>query len=493
MDRNLYKSDKKLASQGWRSMRKALDHEMPEERRRRPVALLWIFALLAPAAGIMGWLMFGPGVSLDAPGRENLPVVSAPALPPVKSEGQTVLIPETVSPARPDLLHPAGNKLPDESRPVLAPKDGNRSTKTPGVHVTPLRANGISPEKNTIAATTTGSETPHPEIQAVSGNSVPFNDLFANAASEPVQTPDGTAETITEPEVITEIPDVAAATLLAPDHAPAVNPVTAAAAVVVDEPFSMPPAPIDPLSHVEKNTWAFGANAGVMSDAKGGYAGTGAGLSAEWKPLKKWGVRSGVGYQFRQLSAEERPIVALTASSYVAATGDAKVATANEAFNQAPTSAQNSPAPVYVAVGRIHRIEMPVLAFWQPFSKVRVFGGMSVGNNLYVETGDKSLNKNVVYQIQDGNSGRSLNKEVSDELRSWDTRWSIGFGFKPTRHLEVDMFFQKQFQLARNKYDTQANYMVSDILLDSGLSGASSGQRGLGSNALFSLAASWFF
>lgn len=492
MDRNLYKSDKKLASQGWRSMRKALDKEMPEERRRRPVALLWIFALLAPTTGVMGWLMFGPGLRMDTPQGENLPVVSAPALPSVKSEGQTALIPETTGPARPALQLPAGNKLPDEVRPVLAPKVGIRPSKTPGINVTPLRTNGISPEKNTIAAITTGSEAPRPGSQEASGaNTLPFNDLLANTTSEPAPTPDGTAETVAGPAVITEIPDVAAATA-APDHDPADTPAASVAHAVVDESFSMPPAPVDPL-RVEKNTWAFGANAGVMSDTKGGYAGTGAGLSAEWKPLKKWGVRSGVGYQFRQLSAEERPIVALTASSYVAATGDAKVATANEAFNQAPASAQNSPAPVYVPVGRVHRIEMPVLAFWQPFSKVRVFGGMSVGNNLYVETGDKSLNKNVVYQIQDGNSGRNLNKEVSDELRSWDTRWSIGFGFKPTRHLEVDMFFQKQFQLARNQYDMQGNYIVSDLLLDSGLSGASSGQRGLGSNALFSLAASWFF
>lgn len=42
-------------------MRRALDREMPEPSRRRPVLLIWILGLLLPTAGGLAWMLFSPG------------------------------------------------------------------------------------------------------------------------------------------------------------------------------------------------------------------------------------------------------------------------------------------------------------------------------------------------------------------------------------------------------------------------------------------------
>jgi len=495
MDRNLHKSEKKLANQGWNAMRRALDQELPEERRRRPVALFWIFVLLAPTAGLLGWLMFGPGNNSPMPAK-NLPVAATPALSPADSGSSTTQIPEAGMLTQTTDRSTNGiqserlsNGIQSERQiQVKEPKSKKNTGKVLESKKTTVRKGGISPEKNTIATTSPENMTPPAGKQPESdNNSLTINDLFVVPAAQATGLTTPAVAENAEPPSLSETTD-AAVTAVIPSQIANTNPAVSVADSVSEAPFSMPPAPIDPLRHAEKQTWAFGANTGVFSDTRGSYAGAGAGLSAEWQPLKKWGVRSGVGYQYRQLGTEERPVVSLTASDYVVATGDLKVAGANSVFGQTTTS--QDLAPVFVPVSRLHRVEMPVLAFWQPVSKLRVFGGVAVGNNLYAEAGDRSLNKNVVYNIQNGSANRNLNKEVTGQVRSWDMRWSLGLGFKPTRHLEVDIFFQKPFESGPNR-----NALEYAEFLDSFNTSnkTSTSPVGLNANALFSLAASWFF
>jgi len=498
MDRNLHKSEKKLANQGWNAMRRALDQELPEERRRRPVALFWILALLAPTAGMLGWLMFGPGNNSLMPAG-NLPVAAAPALSPADTGSSTAQIPEAGMPTQaPDRLtngiqseRLSNGIQPERQIQVMGPKSKQNTGKAREANKTTIRKGGISPEKNTIAAITPGNvATPDGKQLVPDNNALTINDLFVAPVAEASVITDPTVAGNTEQPSLSETTD-AVVTAATPSQIANTNPALSVVDSISEAPFAMPPAAIDPLRHAEKQTWAFGANTGIFSDTRGGYAGAGAGLSAEWQPLKKWGVRSGVGYQYRQLGTEERPVVSLTASDYVVATGDVKVATANSGFSQTPvTSQDNSATPVFVPVSRLHRVEMPVLAFWQPVSKLRIFGGVAVGNNLYAETGDRSLNKNVVYDIQNGSSSRNLNKEVTGQVRTWDMRWSLGLGFKPTRHLELDIFFQKPFEPGRKQ-----NALEYDNFLGSydPTKNTSTGRPGLNTNALFSLAASWLF
>ncbi len=125
MDRNLYKSDKKLAEQGWRSMRRTLDREMPEPRRRRPVALIWILGLLLPTAGGLAWLLFNPEHPGVLPRVEHPPVAVAPQLPVQPPYTKIKPLPghNTGKPA---------SKLPAETAPI--------QTATPAPKSNPAKA-----------------------------------------------------------------------------------------------------------------------------------------------------------------------------------------------------------------------------------------------------------------------------------------------------------------------------------------------------------------
>lgn len=487
MDRNLYKSDKKLASQGWRAMRKALDQEMPEERRRRPVVLIWIFALLVPAAGALGWLMFERSAGAPSTVVDRTPVVT----PKVSVQDKQIAnIPEennrtAATGARHEIIssqHP-GSISEKTKRPLSSstyqtgsPHFNDKTAREPGALNTtqnPRQQTGVISASEPVRA---GSAYDLAEI---------LNPASENKAQQiAIREPAGAGEILLNGEPAA----VPGKNVISDVSAPSAAADTASAA-----PFVMPPKPIDPLRDNKKPAWAFGANAGVMSDAKGAYAGAGAGLSAEWQPLKNWGLRSGVGYQFRQLGAEERPVVALTAMSYVDLTGDLRVAADNNNFQPQNGSTQSStePSQVYVPIGRLHRIEMPVLGFWQPFSKLRVFGGVAIGNNLYVETGNRTLNNNKVYTVLDGDAGKKLNGEVSAQFREWDTRWSIGVGFKPVRHLELGLFFHKPLPSGRfGAIDQDVKLDNASVNFQEAISGKSSG---LTTNGLFNFTASWFF
>lgn len=486
MDRNLYKSDKKLASRGWHAMREALDREMPEERRRRPVALLWIFALLVPAAGALGWLIFRQGTGAPSELADVKPIVVPPSTGAAILDKQMAEIPEKN--ARPT-VPAANNDMPAGRLRYNATKKTERHLLSSAYQTVSPHFNGTTDRET--APSTTGQVSLQP-----AGANPTFEPLGAgNALKTPESTNSVTEttlqdiETASHPETVQtgEPGEMPAQNTIAGVFAPA-----AAADTTAVTSFVMPPKPIDPLRDNKKSTWAFGANAGVMSDSKGDYAGAGAGLSAEWQPLKKWGLRSGIGYQFHQLATDERPVVSLSAISYVDVTGDQRVALDNNNFHS-PGTAQGStdPSPVFIPVGRLHRVEMPVLAFWQPISKLRVFGGVAIGNNLYVETGDRTLSNNKVYTVLDGDAGKKLNNEVSEQFREWDTRWSIGVGFKPVRHLELGLFFHKPLPSGRfGAIDQDLKLDNAQVNFQEAISGKSSG---LTTNGLFNFTASWFF
>lgn len=488
MDRNLYKSDKKLANRGWHAMRRALDREMPEERRRRPVALLWIFALLAPVAGLLGWYLIGQG---HVPAG-RMPVAADSRQPALQTpERQIADNTEPASPA--GQTGPEGkNRKAEQSKSKPAGKQKNTAkTKmvkdaSGGGGREKMRSEGrtIMALQSTPAAEPAASLLPPAQSVAVQEIPLPSSPVLAVQN----QTPDVAAA---EPVPIAESP--AGSEQQTP---PAASSIAASSLTdnAANAPFFLPPKPIDPLRENPK-AWAFAASAGVFSNTKGDYTGTGAGLNAEWQPLKHWGLRSGVGYQYRQLGTEERPVVAVATSNYVDATGDLRVAAANGNFNQTPTT-QGDNAPVFVPISRLHRLEVPILAFWQPMSKLRLFGGVSVGSNLYAQTGDRSLSNNVVYDIS-GNAAKNLNQEVSSQVREWDSRLSVGVGFKPLRQMEIGLFLHQP--IGGNKlWNNQAEKLNSNGQYNPGnvqdfTGNSTQNQSKINAGALLNLTASWFF
>lgn len=456
MDRNAYKSEEQLASQGWKSMRQALDRELPEERRPRPVLLFWILGLLLPTAGLLYWLT-GPQATPPAIPGAAIPVAEAPrqtppnAAPVSPQDNETTT--HTKEPAVANL--PAGNLPPAASGKGVTPLPTETTTrvqskslpgtqqeqlvqKTPGA--TPNTMPGIQPAR----PGETSRQPERPDAQ----ETLP---QFYPAASSIARLPEQTRPELMEclPHASTLPSSISATAQTAPDIA---------AGLPITEPQAAPPfplLPIDPAAKAGPSGWSFGATAGVLSDKSVGYAGSVAGLTTEWQLNQHWGLRSGLNYQFQSLREADRSIVALEASTYVNATGDISVLTTSNGFNT--SSSDPAEEPVYLAVSRMHRLELPILAYWQPADKWRLFGGMAVGNTLFAQAGNQSLKSNTVFSINSGDATQNLNQEITDQLRAWSLSWSAGVGFRPGKHFAVDLFIQNPLQFKRALSDTEAS------------------------------------
>lgn len=202
----------------------------------------------------------------------------------------------------------------------------------------------------------------------------------------------------------------------------------------------MPLAP--PIEPIREKSLQLGASTGAFSDMSARFGGAIAGLTLDWKVGKQWGLRSGLAYQYHALQGNDQPLTTVTTATYAEATGDQKVFD-NGGFI---TTAVDLTAPVYVTVTRLHRVEMPLLAYWQPIPKVRVYGGASLGATAYAEVDDQSYKGFQVYDIKAGTPARNLNNRVSDQMRSLDVRWNIGASFRIMRSVELGLFFQSPIQ-----------------------------------------------
>ncbi len=384
-------------------MRRALDREMPEPRRRRPVALIWILGLLLPTAGGLAWMLFSPGHPGVMPRIENTPVAAVPPHP--------VQPPYTkITPSHKANTGEPSSKLPAKTTPTATPvpmPKSNVSNFKPTARPTPKS----NPAKASILATAledqpaagqpvyaknstppAGSTDKQAAFSAIPNPVTPDNP--SGTGPGPIVTPDNpsaSASSASENSNIAANPNTPAQTGDNPSLAETVQPETspepahtvaienpAPAQTVMEyaatDPAENPSPQVDPESETNpilpaiqpvKSTvpskWSIGATTGVLSDASVSYAGATAGLSTTWQPNRKWGVRSGLTYQYQPMPSEERPVVSITSATYVESTGDFKVYANNSTsgFNAAAEAA----APVYVPVARLHRLELPLLAF----------------------------------------------------------------------------------------------------------------------------------
>lgn len=425
MDHNDNKRYKKLTDKGWQAMRQTLDTEMPEKQRRRPIGWFWLFGLLGLAAAAIGWWMSGTTSPAPTVQKSTAPVAAVQATQPT----QRPVLPASEKPvgtssgkARPekyqlvcifpDADRPVRSELVREQEQPEMPKPG-----TPEAGVLNFSAAPTVVMQNSESA---GSREPEQR----SGNAESWTSEAEPAIKMPENSPIAAASTPTDNNDSSETAVV--------DRSVAPS----------DTVVSLQP-PITPNKF--KPTWTAGAVVGVLSEKPVDYSGLMAGLSLDWQPFRKWGLRTGISYQYLPLAVENRPVVSLTQKTYVDATGD--FSALNSGFNPGTgTATATGQESVLVPVARLHRLEMPLTAYWQPVPKFRVYTGAALGCNFYAQSGNRSLTNSKVYAVQSGTPNQNLNKQVSREIRATDFRWSIGFGFKPIRHLELGLHYQLQVQ-----------------------------------------------
>lgn len=445
MSNKSYRSEKNIADKGWKAMEEILDREMPVERKRRRafVILYRLAAVLLPLLAALAWFVSetGPDGRVVSPAgqpvAEQTAGKNAQPATGIRKPGESRL--ETPAPAEIAALDTPEARENTPAKPVAnsaAQKSGVSSgagAKQPATMAS-KEETPTTPKKN--------SKKGKASQAIVDGAIAPA--LHASLEQQPAGAPAETTQPGT-PDVMPAERTALAATVPDPTQTPtqqpaisAAEPAPVAAPASADTLVQTALALAPPIEPIREKSLHWGATTGALSDNSARFGGATAGLTLDWKVGEKWGIRSGLAYQYHTLQEDNQPLTTVTTATYAEATGDQTIFD-NGGF---VTTAVDLTAPVYVAVSRLHRVEMPLLAYWQPFSKVRLFGGASLGATAFAEVNDQSFKGFKVYDIKAGTPERNLNSRVSEQVRSLDVRWSVGASFRATRSIELGLFFQ---------------------------------------------------
>lgn len=402
--------DKQLADKGWADMKNLLDREMPVERKRRR-GIVWMLqlaaALMLPVLGIGAWCWFEAQEPILTTG-----LASGTGAP-------------TISSAKPSVNN--GAILAELFQQQAAAQLDKNATL-------------FNPAKQAISASTNASV--NKDQTPVSGNSVVVKEPIASAQGTQVQTSDQSPVTYNTIQVRSQKNSTTSATttfatLQQPESKVATQ---SPSQVVFPNTLPMPDAmaTIEPQQNkAPQASWAFGAGAGLQSSTDfEGLNGALAGVNVDYNLNGRFGMRSGLNYQAFQPDNSERPIASITTASYTEATGF-------EDFNGGGALGTSSvDMQVDVPIARLHRVEAPLLAYWQPLKMLRVYGGMRLGYNMYAQSAQRAQTEFGAFDTPKSSAEkRSLNQSVTETLPNWDPSWSGGLGIGIGKRAEIGLFY----------------------------------------------------
>ena len=389
--------DNRLTDKGWRSMRGVLDREMPAKKRRRPLAW-WLLGVFILAAGAGGWLWHRSVKAAPPPGRAvEKAVARQPVVDAGGNERQARMQPDKPGTALPAVLPAAG--IRESARHETGSSSGRKGSIA-GLNGAAL---AVSPEKQAETPVFTAS------VPEVPGSPVNMASLAALPEKDRYPRPETPARPVFSQ----------------------VNPVEQAV--------------------VKKKTnasrrWSVGIAAGIHSENLSGLNGFSSGVAVDWQFSRKWGLRTGIRYARYRPSVQERPVVSIDNTEYADATGN--FAVIQDVINN-PSTGSPSIDPSYqkvlVPVDRLQRLEMPLLAFWQPVRSLRLYGGATVSRNLSAKASMQNYANNKVYLADNKNALSNLNSLTSSTLSRWQANALFGAGLRFGKRFELDAFYQPVF------------------------------------------------
>lgn len=413
--------DNKLTDKSWGRMNRLLDREMPV-RRRRFVWWPWL-ALLLLGSGAGGWWLYRQPVSAQpapepvARPKTAQPIVATPATPP-QAAGQGNRAQASAAPQ-------AGTSKEPNTRSSLSAKGlgDNRGAASPATTISQAKR-----QQGVIRETITGSTATG--IPAVSAAPTPAPDASGIAVEEMPELPFGNTAATTASPKAPALATLPAANTSLYTKIPAPAFFTAEASVTTP---SVKPAP-------GPERWSFGAGAGITSGDFSAINGFSVGALAEFRLSRRWGLRGGLQFAQYNLPAGERPVVSVDAQEYNKATGNdvQDIATGTPSTTADPTT-------VYVPLERTKRLEIPVLAYWQPVGGLRVLGGISAGYLLSTRASGMNYANNQLYLAANQDALNNLSDLTARSTSRWNLDWQLGLGWRFGKHFELDAFYKRQF------------------------------------------------
>jgi hypothetical protein len=411
------RKEAQLADRGWQAMQAALDREMPEERKRRRLVWWWFAALLLLPllswGGYALWQGSGTQPLAPTPAQPHRPLPAAqPSVPVVQSpDKQQHKHKNETFPAQGQATRTAKHAALDPSvgtRPSPSQQQPNPQAEFAAALLTERVVTALP------AAAALAQPMPSPENPALPSTQPP---ALAFERPYPVATPlpSGIHPLPPVPQILPSVPNPALPAL-------ATKPATKVLSVA---------------------RFRIGATAAVGTERFEALNSWSAGLSADVRLLKKWGLRSGLQYAQYRPGMDAQPLVPVQQVEYSQKTGvDLTGVLAPPIQN-----ADNSPSDyVFIPLTQLRQLEMPLLAWWQPRKSWRLFAGTVAAYTLAGRSADQNFVENGAFNLST-NGGRQLVQDASQlavgKLPRWQWAAQTGLGFAPHRRMEVALFWRK--------------------------------------------------
>ena len=187
--------------------------------------------------------------------------------------------------------------------------------------------------------------------------------------------------------------------------------------------------------------WAFGITFGANSERLPRVNGGLVGGSVDWQPLRHWGLRSGIQYALQRLAEDESLVASITEDAYERSSN---LSLFDQSGNYGYISAFPSiNTSILASVRRIHRIETPLLVYWQPIPAFRVYGGAILNYTFLAQTSNRIFADNQVFKVVSGRD--EINRLATERLQRWQVKWQAGLGYRLGNIAELNASVQTTF------------------------------------------------
>lgn len=387
-------NDRNLVEKAWADMRARLDRDMPvkQTRRKRPIFVWWLVAPLV-LAGLAAW----GGFVLNQPRTQPPPVQAT------KPQAGIQATRHNSKPAPTTYELPANQTANHPVRQKYAPGPELFAAWLPQTRSGSVSDKTAFPENNT-AQDPPQTQNPSEGIAVIPGapsiNALPLGTAFAVSAKEIDQ------------RDLTGLSVPATTRPLTP------------------QPF--------------RRTLAFGLTCGVSTEQFHAFNGAHVGAVVDWNFAPQMGLRSGLAYVYYQPSIEARPTSQVSLNSFAVASGNYNL------INNVIVSSIDE--AVFIPLHRFHRIEAPLMAYWEPINRLRLYSGfrMSYLISAKVNEAYAPIAEDVVGPTSDSKA-EELNDFITKNVDRWDVNFKSGIGYALTRRLEMSASVQGPFRFPGRK------------------------------------------
>ena len=377
-----------------------LDRKMPQRRRRRVLAWWWLTGLLIPFAGLISWWWLNessdqqPEQNSHAPKEASIAAVAASSGWNIAKDSRSTT-----------LRLPTQTQVSGRSGPMVLRGAEQPPMDYVGVLEAPIFPADLEPLVKAEVQ----------EDEAANSLSFITADPFTRLPAFNHQALEGHEY---QPDVF----------------CPLFQPVFIPAKKIVKKPSN----------NVQK--WQVSASLGLSSERFTAVNSVLTGLTIDWQPLRHWGLRSGLMYEYYKPSGIARPIAEVDAMAYADAIRNHAFLHNNGVY--VPGTSEALGLDVALPVTLMNRLRAPLLAYWEPLRWMRVYGGASFGYTLGAKTSNKGLAfDNELVASRSSASAYRVNKLATKELPRWQVHLQGGMGLKLGKRCEIGLTYQQSAKM----------------------------------------------